>query len=125
VSALRDADAVARSRIRVEHIAGPVLLLSGTDDGFWPSSEMADSIVRRMQAATHRHPVAHLRYDGAGHSIQFPFVPTTRIVKPHAVARVDLTAGGTPQANAYANADSWPKVVSFLHDAARAAAATE
>jgi len=123
VSALRDADAVARSRIRVEHIAGPVLLLSGTDDGFWPSSEMADSVVRRMRAATHRHPVVHLRYEGAGHSIQFPFVPTTRIVKPHAVARVDLTAGGTPQANAHANADSWPKVVSFLRDAVRAAAA--
>jgi dienelactone hydrolase len=120
VSALRDPHAVARSRIRVEAIAGPVLLLSGTDDGFWPSSAMADSIVEQLRAVKHPYPVAHLRYDGAGHSIQFPFVPTTRIVKPHAVAKVDLTAGGTPEANAHANEDSWPKVVAFLRDAVSA-----
>jgi dienelactone hydrolase len=114
VSALRDPDAVERARIPVEKIAGPVLLLSGTDDGFWPSSDMSDSIAERLRAAGHRHPVAHLRYDGAGHSIQFPFVPTTRIVRPHAVAKVDLTAGGTPEANAHANEHSWPKVLEFL-----------
>ena len=117
VSALRNPDAVERSRIRVEDIAGPVLLLSGTDDGFWPSSAMADSVVEQLRTAQHPYPVAHLRYEGAGHSIQFPFVPTTRIVKPHAVARVDLTAGGTPEANAHANEDSWPKVVEFLRAA--------
>ncbi|CAN7366643.1 MULTISPECIES: acyl-CoA thioester hydrolase/BAAT C-terminal domain-containing protein [Paraburkholderia] len=117
VSALQDPDAVERSRIRVEDIAGPVLLLSGTDDGFWPSSAMADSIIERLREVKHPYPAAHLKYDGAGHSIQFPFVPTTRIVKPHAVAKVDLTAGGTPGANAHANADSWPRVVEFLRAA--------
>ncbi|WP_233837857.1 acyl-CoA thioester hydrolase/BAAT C-terminal domain-containing protein [Paraburkholderia sp. ZP32-5] len=120
VSALRDTDAVERSRIRVENITGPVLLLSGTDDGFWPSSTMADGIVERMHAARHPYPVAHLKYEGAGHSIHFPFVPTTRIVKPHAVAKVDLSAGGTPEANARANEESWPKVVEFLRAAVAA-----
>ncbi|PLZ02690.1 hypothetical protein CY652_09130 [Burkholderia sp. WAC0059] len=123
VSALRDPDAVQRARIPVEKIAGPVLLLSGTDDGFWPSSDMADSIVEQLRAAGHPHAVAHLRYDGAGHAIQFPFVPTTRIVKPHAVAKVDLTGGGTPEANAQANEDSWPRVIAFLDTAVAARAA--
>lgn len=119
VSALRDPDAVERARIPVEKITGPVLLLSGTDDGFWPSSDMADTIVERIRSAAHPHPATHLRYEGAGHSTQFPFVPTTRIVKPHAVAKVDLTAGGTPEANAHANEDSWPKVLEFLDAAVR------
>jgi dienelactone hydrolase len=114
VTALLDPEAVARAAIAVERIDGPVLLLSGSDDGFWPSSDMADSIVARLQAAHHSHAAAHLRYEGAGHSIQFPYVPTTRIVKPHAVAKVDLTAGGSPAANAHANEDSWPKVLGFL-----------
>ena len=114
VTALLDEAASRRAAIAVEQIEGPVLLLSGTDDGFWPSSDMADSIVERLHAAQHPHAVAHLRYDGAGHSIQFPFVPTTRIVRPHAVAKVDLTAGGTPRANAHANEDSWPRVFAFL-----------
>lgn len=113
-SALRDPAAVERAAIPVELIKGPVLLLSGTDDGFWPSSDMADAIAERLRRARHPYPVEHLRYQDAGHSILFPFVPTTRIVKPHAVAKVDLTAGGTPSANAFANEDSWPKVLAFL-----------
>lgn len=123
VSALQDPDAVKRARIAVEKIAGPVLLLSGTDDGFWPSSVMSDSIVGQLRAAGHVHAVEHLRYEGAGHAIQFPFVPTSRIVKPHAVAKVDLTGGGTPEANAHANEDSWPRVLAFLGEAVAARAA--
>ena len=38
LTALQDPDAVARARIRVEDIEGPVMLLSATDDGSWPSS---------------------------------------------------------------------------------------
>lgn len=117
VSALQDPDAVKRALIPVERIDAPVLLLSGTDDGFWPSSDMSEAIVERLSQAGHSHPVKHLRYEGAGHSIQFPFVPTTHIVKPHAVAKVDLTAGGTPAANAHANQDSWPRVLAFLETA--------
>jgi dienelactone hydrolase len=122
VSALLDADAVKRALIPVERIDAPVLLLSGTDDGFWPSSAMSDAIAQRLRQAGHAQPVEHLRYAGAGHSIQFPFVPTTHIVKPHAVAKVDLTAGGTPAANAHANQDSWPKVLEFLEQAVAARA---
>lgn len=127
-SALGDAEAVARARIPVERIAGPILLLSGTDDGFWPSSRYADMIVADLAArgvSDHftrhfAHRVEHLRYEGAGHSILFPHVPTTQIARVHPVARVPITAGGTAAANARANEASWPRVLRFL-DAARRA----
>ncbi|MEM5400139.1 acyl-CoA thioester hydrolase/BAAT C-terminal domain-containing protein [Paraburkholderia unamae] len=117
-SALRDAAAVARARIPVERIAGPILLISGTDDGFWPSSRYADTITADLRARGFAHPVEHLRYEGAGHSILFPHTPTTQIARVHPVAGVPITAGGTPAANARANEASWSSVLQFL-DAAR------
>jgi pimeloyl-ACP methyl ester carboxylesterase len=114
VSALDDADAVARARIAVERIAGPILLISGTDDGFWPSSRYADMIVSDLKQRGFAFPVRHLRYEAAGHSILFPFVPTTLVARPHPVAGVRITAGGTPAANALANEASWPEVLDFV-----------
>ncbi|MFM0739610.1 acyl-CoA thioester hydrolase/BAAT C-terminal domain-containing protein [Paraburkholderia xenovorans] len=121
VSALDDADAVARSRIAVERIAAPILLISGTDDGFWPSSRYADMIVDDLQRRGFTHPVEHLRYEGAGHSILFPHVPTTLVARPHPVAGVRITAGGTAAANAHANEASWPRVLDFIKTASGAA----
>jgi dienelactone hydrolase len=121
VSALDDAAAVARARIEVERIAGPILLISGTDDGFWPSTRYADSIIEDLKQCAFAYPVEHLRYEGAGHSIAFPHVPTTLVARPHPVAGVRITAGGTPAANAHANEASWPRVLRFIETASNAA----
>jgi dienelactone hydrolase len=124
VSALADAAAVARSRIAVERIAGPILLISGSDDGFWPSSRYADLIVETLREHGFAHAFEHLLYAHAGHAILFPFVPTTRLAALHPVAGVPITSGGTPLANAHANEDSWPRVLAFLAAASAAAAAS-
>lgn len=108
------ADFVAGARIPVEKIAGPVLLISGTDDGFWPSSEYSARIAAQLQAANHPWPVEHVRNEGAGHAIGFPYVATSVIARLHPVAGVVISGGGTPQANAEANRVSWARVVSFL-----------
>jgi pimeloyl-ACP methyl ester carboxylesterase len=117
VSALGDVAAVARARIEVERIAGPILLISGTDDGFWPSSRYADSIVDDLKQRAFAHRVEHLRYEGAGHSILFPHVPTTLVARAHPVAGVRITAGGSAAANAHANEASWPQVLRFIEAA--------
>ena len=124
VSALADAAAVARSRIAVERIAGPILLISGSDDGFWPSSRYADLIVETLREHAFAHAFEHLLYAHAGHSILFPHVPTMRLAALHPVAGVPITSGGTPLANAHANEDSWPRVLAFLAAATAAGAAS-
>jgi dienelactone hydrolase len=116
-SVLRDTASVQAARIPVEQIAGPVILVSGTDDGFWPSSLYSEQIVSTLQEHKHRWPVQHIRCEGAGHAIGLPNMPTTLIAKPHPVAGVVLTGGGTPQANAQANALSWQAVQKFLEAA--------
>ncbi|OLU28175.1 acyl-CoA thioester hydrolase [Pseudomonas sp. PA15(2017)] len=113
------AASVEAARIPVERIKGPVLLISGSDDGFWPSSAYSERIQAELQAAGHAWPVTHVRGEGAGHAIGFPFVPTTQIARVHPVAGVLISGGGTPFANARANRESWHVVLAFLADARR------
>lgn len=102
------------ARIPVERIAGPVLLLSGTDDGFWPSTAYCAAILNTLSSAGHRWRVEHISNTGAGHAIGFPGVPTTQIARVHPVAGVPIDGGGTPLANARANSTSWARVLRFL-----------
>ncbi|QQX85874.1 acyl-CoA thioesterase/BAAT N-terminal domain-containing protein [Cupriavidus necator] len=120
LTALKNAEAVARARIRVEHIRGPVMLLSGTDDGSWPSSLYSRMVADKLAETSHPYPVEHLDFEHAGHAILFPYVPTTQAVYAHPVSRRISTTGGTPEANAGADEASWRGVRAFL---ARAVAA--
>jgi fermentation-respiration switch protein FrsA (DUF1100 family) len=116
-TALRDKEAVERARIRVEHINGPVLLLSATDDGSWPSSDYSRMIVEKLQQHKHAYPVNHLDFNEAGHAIVFPYVPTTQLVYAHPVSGRISTGGGRPAANAHADEASWRAVLDFLNAA--------
>ena len=113
---------VAAARIPVERIAGPVLLISGSDDGFWPSTRYAAQVMETLQTHGHRWPVTHVVGDGAGHAIGLPQLPATLIAKPHPVAGLVLDGGGTAEANARASARSWEAVRRFLAEAVRARA---
>ncbi len=105
---------MARARIRVEDIRGPVMLLSGTDDGSWPSSLYSRMVADKLAEAGHPHAVRHLDFEEAGHAILFPYVPTTQMVYAHPVSRRISTTGGTPAANAVADEQSWIGVREFL-----------
>ena len=119
LSALRDPAAVARAAIAVEKIRGPVILLSATDDGSWPSSLYSRMVHERLTHARHPHAVQHLEFAGAGHSIVFPYVPTTRLIYAHPVSGRLSTTGGHPLANARADEASWHGVLQFLQNAVR------
>jgi len=120
LTALQDPDAVARARIRVEDIEGPVMLLSGTDDGSWPSSLYSKMVQDKLADVQHRYPVKWLDYENGGHSILFPYVPTTQLVYAHPVSGKISTSGGNPKDNARADQESWEGVTSFLDAAVKA-----
>ena len=109
--ALRDETAVAAARIPVERIEGPVLLISGTDDRLWPSTRLSEMAVGRLEANDRPFPHEHLRYEGAGHMIAPPGY------EPAASWTNRFELGGSPEADGFANADSWPKVLGFLKEA--------
>ena len=122
LTALQDPDAVARARIRVEDIEGPVMLLSGTDDGSWPSSLYSKMVQDRLVDVKHPYPVEWLDYENGGHSILFPYVPTTQLVYAHPVSGKISTSGGNPKDNARADQESWEGVKKFLDAAVKARA---
>jgi dienelactone hydrolase len=93
----------AQAVIKVERIAGPILLVSARLDDGWPSSIMADKIVRRLQEHQ-RTDYTSLVYHEAGHAVG--------AVVPNVA--VGAWGGGTLAGDARARADSWPKLLAFL-----------
>jgi len=120
LTALQDPDAVARARIKVEDIQGPVMLLSATDDGSWPSSLYSKMVRDKLAEVRHPYPVQWLDYENGGHSILFPYVPTTQLVYAHPVSGKISTSGGNPKDNARADQESWEGVLKFLDAAVKA-----
>jgi len=105
---LEDEAAVAIGSIAVEKIAGPVLLVSGTDDQVWPSTCLSEMAIERLKAHEHPFPYEHLRYEGAGHPTGLPYsgpVNTRAGLMP---------LGGSLERNGFLHADSWPRVLGFL-----------
>lgn len=124
-SHLRDARAVERATIPVEKTRGPILLVSATDDQAWPSSEMADIAMRRLEAHRHPHPFRHLKYEGAGHLIPVPYYPTTIRAVAYPVQGFEgysFSQGGSPKVDADACVDAWRQTLQFLADARLSAA---
>ncbi|RFB73206.1 MULTISPECIES: acyl-CoA thioester hydrolase/BAAT C-terminal domain-containing protein [unclassified Herbaspirillum] len=117
LTALQDKEAVAKARIPVEHIDAPVLLLSATDDGSWPSSIYSKMVSDKLDEVAHPHTVEWHDYQDAGHAILFPYVPTTQISYAHPVSKRISTGGGEPAANAHADKHSWHHAQEFLRNA--------
>lgn len=100
-------DLAAKARVPVERIRVPVMVIGSYDDQMWPSGQMAQNIVeRRLEAGLETEA---LIYPDAGHSLyDTGYSPTT------AYNTGLRKSGGTPQANAMAQAEVWPRTIRFL-----------
>ncbi len=61
---MQDKAAVARARIPVEKINGPIFFLSASQDELWASKEMSDDMMASLQQARFAHAHAHTVIDG-------------------------------------------------------------
>lgn len=95
--------------IPVEAADAPILFLSGTEDQLWPSTMLGTALVARLDAAGYDHSYDHLAYRDVGHSIGFPYWPTTP--RP---GTSSYALGGEAPAQAAASADAWPRVLDLL-----------
>lgn len=106
---------MSHAQIAVEQTHGPILLISGEDDGVWESSVMASEIVDRLKSAHFAFPVEHLKYPHAGHRAGRPeIVPTWHGKLTQLVSGRGMDMGGTPQGDANSSLDAIPKVLGFL-----------
>jgi hypothetical protein len=118
---LVEADKRPETVIPVEQINGPVLLLSGKADALWPSTDMAERIVKRLKDKGFKHSVQHLSYEGAGHLV-FMGDPSSPTAQSAAKAGPNPMMGGDGPANAAAWADDWTKTIAFFDKALKGSA---
>jgi dienelactone hydrolase len=111
---LEEEDVVREVAIPVERINGPVLLISGKEDAMWPSTRYSEMVMSRLAERGHPYPDQHLAYEGAGHIIGQPWVPTTVFASAHPVSDTLYAYGGSAKGSADARADVWPKTLAFL-----------
>ena len=107
-------DNVEEATIPVENIQGAILLISGEDDQIWPSALLSEVAIVRLEENDHPYPFEHLAYVDAGHHIGAPFVPTAGNVGIHPVNGTTFSSGGTSAGTAFANSNSWVKLLEFL-----------
>lgn len=96
------ADKEVAARIPVENYKGPLLLVTGERDAQWNSARMARNIVATRERAGLQTEA--LIYPEAGHSL----------AGGDGLRPLDPRSGGSPEADAAARQDSWPKVIAFL-----------
>lgn len=88
---------VSSATIPVEKIKGPILFLSGTEDSIWPSTWMADEMVKRLNSNNFEYYFEHVAYEGAGHGLS-----------------EYMMYGGTEEDNKKARMESDIKIFEFL-----------
>lgn len=103
VAGLQQADSstVAAATIPVERINGPVLILSGRNDNLWPSTELGDRVIERLDRHRFPHEHTHIAYEDAGHLISN--------IREEDVSR----RGGTEEGNRRAQVDAQRRFLEF------------
>jgi dienelactone hydrolase len=100
---------IAAATIPVERSEAALLLVGGGDDRTGDSGASVERISRRLQRAHYRFPYEALLYRAAGHGIVGSgWRPTTT----HNTGV--FNDGGTPEADARAQADAWTRMLGFL-----------
>ena len=116
-SGLSDSVAVINAAIRVEHINGPILLLSGADDEVWPSAMMSDRIELRIKTNNFHFDFENIKYANAGHLISSnPNNPSSRREGKMEIEgkSYDFNFGGTETGDIEAQKDAAQRVFKFL-----------
>jgi len=89
---------------------GAALLVSGSDDGIWPSDGYENVIMRELHADPAAH--VHLNYPNAGHAdLQPPYGPITLSSDDHGT---QVHTGGTVAGNESAYEHDWPAMLRFI-----------
>ncbi len=101
------ASAPSGSRIAVENIKGPVLLISPTEDLMWPSCSACKAVENRLREQGHPFRVKRLEYRFASHimvPMTFPKLKAFRVERTH------------PKECAASRADAFDRTLEFLRE---------
>ncbi|KFU96491.1 Putative acyl-coenzyme A thioesterase 6, partial [Chaetura pelagica] len=101
------------SAIPIEKAEGHFLLVVGENDRMWKSSSYAELAISRLRQHG-KENFELLSYPGAGHRIDPPCTPFSKVALDR-VLGVPVLGGGESKAHAHAQEHSWRKIQEFLH----------
>jgi dienelactone hydrolase len=107
-------DDQSEAAIPVEHIQGPILLVSATSDRLWPSTRFCELVEARLKARGFGYECRHLRCEGAGHGIGLFDSDSSSTVHQRSGSSIRLDLGGSPQADSDSRRAMWPEIYRFL-----------
>lgn len=91
------------SRIPIEKIKCPILMISGEKDATWPSSKMCRDMMRTLEEHNNPYQSRHLNFNNMGHTFFLPNVPPI----------IDYPSISVQDA-ANANKKAWEATLKFL-----------
>ncbi|XP_075997234.1 bile acid-CoA:amino acid N-acyltransferase-like [Genypterus blacodes] len=105
-----------QNKAKMENLDCPLLFILGEDDQSSASVENADEIEEILKAAGKSQLFTRLSYPAAGHLIEPPYSPNSRIalwrVQPQ---KLFILWGGHLAPHAAAQEDSWKKIQDFMN----------
>uniref|UniRef100_A0A8C4RSS8 Bile acid-CoA:amino acid N-acyltransferase-like n=1 Tax=Erpetoichthys calabaricus TaxID=27687 RepID=A0A8C4RSS8_ERPCA len=107
----------SNKKVNLGNLKCPLLLIAGDDDQNWPTPESAEDIEKMMKEAGNGHLLTKIIYPKAGHLIEPPYSPHIRFsnfVDLHTRKKVIALWGGEAKEHAFAQEDSWKKILDFL-----------
>ena len=117
LEALKDWEKVEPAVIPIERIQGPILFISGDDDGVWPASRFAEMAVERLEEKGFPYEARNVVYPDAGHLALLPYFPPVIIHNEPGKHGYLMDRGGNPAGTVAAAADVWPQIIDFLDSA--------
>jgi len=99
----------------VQDLKASVLWLMSEGDRNWKSDYYTDLMLQRIRGTPAEHLVEVVRYPGAGHLVEPPFVPFCEM-SYHKVVRQAMLWGGEPLQHCEAQVDSWNRMLSFFKE---------
>ncbi len=71
-----------------------------------------EGVAQRLERIEYDELFEHLAYQGAGHSFNVPYLPS--YIDMELAGARSRTPGGSPEADAAAAADSWPRALEYF-----------
>nr|XP_046240083.1 peroxisomal succinyl-coenzyme A thioesterase-like [Scatophagus argus] len=103
------------NKVKVELLSCPLMYIVGEDDLSTSSVENANLIEETLRAAGKSHLLTCLSYPGAGHLIEPPYTPNSRLSLWRNKPRKLMTLwGGHLAPHAAAQEDAWKKILDFM-----------
>ena len=88
---MEDTEAMEAAAIKVENIAGSILLMSGTEDEQWPSMEMSDSMMKRLERNSFAYPAQHIPLKGGHNEHHDEFETVIKFLNENLASRVECS----------------------------------